>query len=74
MSLNKIRYWLGLRTICHYRGKYVWTRKVLGILREYYDAGDCMWWTRTYSGSFFNTVEEAMKALDCGSLRPVEGI
>lgn len=68
---NKWRYWLGLRALCKHRDAYIWTRRNLGIFRAYYDGSDGNWWLSPYSGSYFNTPEQARKALDNHKLVPV---
>lgn len=68
---NKVRYYLGLKAIATHQGKFLITRRFFPFCREFYDQSDCAWWSKPYSGSYFNTLEEAQKHRDLQVLKPV---
>jgi hypothetical protein len=73
MLSSKVRFWLGLKTICAYRGRYVYTRRACGLVRVYFDGTDGCWWTRIFTGSLFASIEGVTKAEQQSKLTPVDG-
>jgi hypothetical protein len=67
---NKLRYYLGLVCVVAIRGKFAVSRRSL-FCREYLDFSDQGWWGKLYTGSLFETPEEAFNAWERLLPRPV---
>lgn len=69
---NKLRFYLGMKSVASYREKYVLTRRVGFIFwRSFFDAADGRWWPQLYSKSYFNSAEEAYQALGSWDVKPI---
>lgn len=64
---NKLKFWLGFTCVAqHYNGKYVITKKKLGLVRVCRDKGENYWWCHEdYWEKYclFDTKEKAEYAL-----------
>lgn len=72
MKFNKLRYWLGMRCVVTTDGMYAISKRGFFIFsREYYDFSDKSFWSRVYSKSTKNSVEELLNAYEKQQVRAV---
>ena len=71
MKYNKLRYWLGMVSVATVDGEYVMTKRVMYIVRAYFDFDDEGWWGKVYSSSKKKTIQELLDAYDKARVRVV---
>lgn len=68
--MNKIKYYLGFKSVARKCGRYIITKRVF-FMRHFYDKSDDKWWMDVYGGSYFETEKEAFDAMKYTGVKPV---